>query len=221
MYDELAFVEDTKRSEAGALEGVEKMCIGFCCVEGREDLAADDNHRAEPSRFRARGNTNCFQEICRSVPPEVADGPHCPGEDHRLLGGKRPCDQVSRLLERVGAMRDYDARDICARDVLANPVAESPHALDSHVRSGERPPLFRLHSGDGVDATRGGENLVRVQRRNGARAVAIVAHRDRAASKENDDHGWLPRWATMAITAIARFAARSKLSCSDAAASIA
>jgi hypothetical protein len=88
MNDQLTLVENAKRPEPRAFECIEEMGVGFRGIERSEYLTADDHHRTEPARFGARCDSHCFEEICRTIPPEITHCAHGPGEYNRLFGRK-------------------------------------------------------------------------------------------------------------------------------------
>jgi hypothetical protein len=106
---------------------------------------------------------------------------HRAGDDHRARVGHREVEEVRRLLERVGAVRDHDAREIGVR---AQRVGDAAREVEPHRRRDR----LRRHVGELL----GGERRHRVERRHRLeqrvdadlplRAGVVVRRRDGAAS---------------------------------------
>ena len=157
----------------------------------RPNAACRRRRRRRRARPASAATAIASARLLRPVGLARGRRPHRPGQHHRL--GRRPdtVQEVRRLLERVGAMRDDDAGHLGPRHMVGHPLREPLPGGEVHVLAVELRDLLgldahagrRRHRGDQrVDADgAGGVADVVVGRRGGAG--------DRAAGAEDDDGG--------------------------------
>src|SRR5947207_1249704 len=85
-------------------------------------------------------------------------------------------------------MRHNDPLYLRSRELLGEHTPQRPHTLRGHVWTGMRSPIDNLDVGDLGDGGSKGKDVATRQRWNGAAARWVMAHRDRSAGEEENDH---------------------------------
>ena len=93
---------------------------------------------------RLGGNGDRVGQVARPVGLARGRRPHRPGQDHRLGDGHDAGEEIGRLLERVGAMGDDDARHLGPRRMVGHPLRELPPGGEIHVLAVELGDLLGL-----------------------------------------------------------------------------
>ena len=97
-----------------------------------DPVVHDDQHSAA-HRLRLRRHGHRVVVVERPVRRERRRRPHRRGQHHRLPGLDDEVEEVPRLLDRVGAVRDHDAGDIRLREDLVHARGELQPDLVVHV----------------------------------------------------------------------------------------
>lgn len=100
---------------------------------------------SQSTQTRVRRRDDGGEEVGRAVSTDLLGRTHRPSEDERLGSTPQQVEQVGRLLDRVGAVRQDDP-DGTGRHLIVSPGESVQHVLEGHrgrpdVAHGVRPDL--------------------------------------------------------------------------------
>ena len=146
--DHAVFVHDSERAEIAALESVCRFGVGLGGFGGGDQLVVHRDDHAEAARLRVNGHANGRTQIPGPVPAQLRTVAHRADEDYRLLLVQNQVEQICRLFERVGAVRDDRARDAFVGELLPRRAGQFHHPRRRDVRAGPFAEIDHVEIGD-------------------------------------------------------------------------
>ena len=153
------------------------------------DPVVDDDEHAASGRVLVRRHRHRVVEVERAVGRQGRRGAHRRGQDDGLARLGHEVEEVRRLLDRVGAVRDDDAVHVLHRGELVDAARELEPDLVVHVLRADVGDLLALEVRELLGLRHGGEELLDADlaRRVAGLDVARGGAGDRAARREHDD----------------------------------
>ena len=156
---------------------------------GAVNPVVDDDQDAAPGRVLVRRHRHRVVEVERAVRRQRRGRAHRGGQHDRLPRLDDEVQEVGRLLDRVGAVRDDDAGDVGHRDQLVDAAGELEPHLVVHVLRADVRDLLAAQVGELLRLRDGRQQLLHAHLA-GRVAGLDVARRgagDGAAGGEHDD----------------------------------
>jgi hypothetical protein len=86
------------------------------------EFIVQDHENALADGLLGRGNLHCIQKVERTVGGDGRRGAHGANEHHGLVALHGEVEEVCRLLKRVRAMGDHDARHVVTGKQIPPPT---------------------------------------------------------------------------------------------------
>jgi hypothetical protein len=126
--------------------------VHFAHLARRKDAVVHHDEHTLAARVRAGSHAHGGDQVRRSVPARIGDCPHRAHQHDGLVGEEQQVEQVGRLLDRVGAMRDDQAVDVGPLEPRGRPAGQPPHLPGRDVRSRQPREVLDFDLGQVVEA---------------------------------------------------------------------
>jgi hypothetical protein len=183
-----AAIDLAQRTELRRRERRRRFRVHFPDLARRQDAIVHHDEHAAAARSGGGGDAHRGQQVRRPVPAGIRDGAHRADQHDRLVRQQYEIEQIGRLLDRVRAVRDDQARDVVALEPVRRMACEPPHLLRRHVRARQAREVVDGDRTDRVEAGHLREDVFSAEGGHGRTGRGIELHGDRPAGEDERDH---------------------------------